>query len=202
MLRCLSAVGLVLVLVSGTPCQGVAGAATPTEVVRTFQKGLLAVMKEAESLGVDGRYRRLAPLVTQSFRLPLMARIAAGAYWNTANDTQRRRFVSAFSRMGVSTLATLFDGHNGETFKVLGERPVKRVVLVDTHIVRPDDAPVDITYVVGRFDEGWYMIDVLLDRDVSELKVRQSEYRAVLAKGGIEALIAILDRKADELLGQ
>ena len=203
MRRGISAWSLALILFALTPCQGTADPSTPTNVVRTFQSGLLDVMKQADNLGVQGRYERLRPLVEQTFHLPVMARIATGTYWDRADGSLKRRFVSSFVRMGVSTLATLFDGYSGESFAIVGERPpIDVTVIVKTQILRPDDSPVDIAYVTRRFDGRWYVIDVLLDGDVSELKVRKSEYRLVLRKGGIEALIVTLDNKADELLGQ
>ena len=203
MRRGIWALSLVVTWIAIAPCHGIADPMSPTDVVRTFQSGLLGVMKEADELGVQGRYKRLRPLVEQVFHLPVMARIIAGSYWDRADGSLKRRFVSSFARMGVSTLATLFDGYSGETFAIEGERPpIKRTVVVKTQILRVDDSPVDIAYVTRQFDSRWYVIDVLLDGYISELKVRKSEYRSVLRKGGIEALIVTLDRKADELLEQ
>jgi phospholipid transport system substrate-binding protein len=70
---------------------------------------------------------------------------------------------------------------------------------VDTQLVRPQDPPVPLTYVMAERDGSWRIIDVLLDRSISELAVRRSEYNQVLRNGGLNELAATLDKKADQL---
>ena len=189
------------VLVAAIP----AGAAEvePRVLVERFQGNLLAVMKEAETLGVKGRYDRLVSSIEETFYLPLMIRIASGPYWKGANQTQRSRLISAFRRMSVSRVATLFDGYAGETFEAIGEKPgPQNTLLVKTRIVIPDKSSVNLTYVAKAIKERWRLIDVIVDDGISELSVRRSEYRRVLQKEGVDGLIAILNKKADELIAQ
>lgn len=192
---------VLFVLVAAVP----AGAAEvePRVLVERFQENLLAVMKEAETLGVKGRYDRLISSIKETFYLPLMIRIASGPYWKGANQTQRSRLISAFRRMSVSRVATLFDGYGGETFEAIGEKPgPQNTLLVKTRIVIPDKPSVNLTYVAKTIKERWRLIDVIVDDGISELSVRRSEYRRVLRKEGVDGLIATLNKKADELIAQ
>ena len=192
---------VLFVLVAAIP----AGAAEvePRVLVERFQGNLLAVMKEAETLGVKGRYDRLVSSIEETFYLPLMVRIASGPYWKGANQTQRSRLISAFRRMSVSRVATLFDGYAGETFEAIGEKPgPQNTLLVKTRIVIPDKSSVNLTYVAKAIKERWRLIDVIVDDGISELSVRRSEYRRVLQKEGVDGLIATLNKKADELIAQ
>ena len=176
---------------------------SPSAVVRNFQVGLLSIMKEADRLTVKERYERLAPLIEGTYQLSDMIRIASGSSWAQATADQKDRLRSAFKRMGVTTLATLFSGYSGESFEIVGERPsTQETVIIASHIVRPEKSPIVINYVTRRTGERWYVIDVILDKAISELKVRQSEYRAVLQKDGIEGLINVLNGKADQLVAQ
>ena len=137
---------VLFVLVSAIP----AGAAEvePRVLVERFQGNLLAVMKEADTLGVKGRYDRLVISIENTFYLPLMIRIASGSFWKGANQTQRSRLISAFRRMSVSKVATLFNGYAGETFEAIGEKPgPQNTRLVKTRIVIPDKPSVNLTYV-------------------------------------------------------
>ena len=182
-----------------------AGAAEvePRVLVERFQGNLLAVMKEAETLGVKGRYDRLVSSIEETFYLPLMIRVASDPYWKGANQTQRSRLISAFRRMSVSKVATLFDAYSGETFEAIGEKPgPQNTLLVKTRIVIPDKPSVNLTYVAKTINERWRLIDVIVDDGISELSVRRSEYRRVLQKEGVDGLIAILNKKADELIAQ
>jgi phospholipid transport system substrate-binding protein len=129
-----------------------------------------------------------------------MVRIASSTYWAQATNDQKRRLLSAFKRMGGTTLATLFSGYSGESFEVLGERSGPQdTMIVTSQILRPGKKSISINYVTRRYDDRWYVIDVILDKSISELTVRQSEYRSVLQKEGVEGLINLLDGKANEL---
>ena len=192
---------VLFVLVAAVP----AGAAEvePRVLVERFQGNLLAVMKEAETLGVKGRYDRLMSSIEETFYLPLMIRIASGPYWKGANQTQRSRLISAFRRMNVSKVATLFDAYAGETFEAIGEKPgPQNTLLVETRIVIPDKPSVNLTYVAKTIKERWRLIDIIIDNGISELSVRRSEYRRVLQNDGIDGLIATLNKKADELIAR
>ena len=176
-------------------------AETPDIVVQKFQQQLLATMKEAKKLTVQQRYKILEPSVVRTFHLPLMTRISAGDFWKSATKEQKTRLIAAFRRMSISTLATLFSGYNGETFKSLGAKPGPRQLrLIKTEMTRPNKNAVPITYISKKFRNRWYMIDVMVDSGISELKVRRSEYRGILKREGINGLIKALNKKADELV--
>lgn len=173
----------------------------PSALVQAFQSDLLEVMKQGKELGLAGRSARLAPMIERSFHLTLMIATSSSPYWRKATPEQRRRLVEAYKRMSGSILATYFDDYDGETFETVREREgPQRTVLVDTRVVRPDDDPVNISYVVVRLGERWWIIDVIVGGGISEVSVRRSEYQRLLAEGGIERLISALDDKADKLL--
>ncbi|MEX2450520.1 MAG: ABC transporter substrate-binding protein [Rhodospirillales bacterium] len=173
---------------------------SPVAVVQQFQKNLLDVMKDAKSFTVLQRYRRLEPSVTKAFHLPLMTRIATGAFWDKADQEQKVQLVAAFRRMSITTLATLFDGYNGETFENRGEKDGPRGLrLIRTEMTRPAKKAIPLTYVSKQFQERWFVIDVIVDDGISELTVKRSEYRQILSQQGIDGLIKALNKKADEL---
>ena len=174
---------------------------TPSDIVEGFQAQLLQVMKEAQNLSVRERFDRLSSSVENAFHVQLMIQIATGSYWKEATTSERIQLVEAFHRMSVSTLATLFDGYSGEVFKLVKESPgPQKTQIVMTKLWKLDKSTIDIAYVTRRFKEGWRIIDVIVDSGISELKVRQSEYRLVLKNEGVSGLISLLNNKADELI--
>ncbi len=173
----------------------------PAQVVTAFHDTLLGVMKDAEALGVKGRYEKLAQRIEQSFHLALMAQIGAGSHWRKATKAQTDKLVAAFSRLSISTYASQFSDYSGQSFETQGQKPgPQKTVLVKTQIIDPGSDPVDLTYVTREIKGRWRIIDVLLDTGISQLAVRRSEYSRILKTGGIDALTRILDTKADELL--
>lgn len=180
--------------------------AEPSEsraVVEGFHQVIIAVMKDAQRLGHKGRAERLAPLIERTFHLPTMIQVASGSAWRTATLEQRERLVAAFTRFSVATYANNFDDYGGERFETLGNRDGPQGTrIVETKIVKSDGSSVDIAYVLKRSSDGWRAVDVVVDRGISELALRRSEYAAVLRTGGVDALIATLNKKADELAAQ
>ena len=186
-----------LVLVS----PAIAGAAaSPTAVIERLHQSLIETMKDAQKLGIDGRYKQLQPILEKSFDFERMIAIAAGSYWTGADEAQRRRLLDAFTELSITTYAARFNGFSGESFEVLGQRQGPRdTTLVDTRLNRTDGPPVPITYVMAERDGEWRIVDVLLEKSISELAVRRSEYNQVLRTSGTEGLSETLDEKAAQL---
>ena len=175
--------------------------AEPSEVVGRFHEVLLSVMKKASTTSATARYKELKPEMEKAFNLPFMIRITVGSSWNRASEQQKSGLIEAFKRMSVGTYASRFTGYSGQIFKTLKVRTgPKGTRLVDTRIDSPSDYPVRITYVMGKFGDNWKIIDVLLDRGISEMAVRASEYRSILRSRGARALARALSKKATNLL--
>jgi phospholipid transport system substrate-binding protein len=187
-----------LVLLSPIAAQAAPG---PTEVIRNFCGQLLDVMQHATALGARGRYQKLEPIVVGAFDLPFMARLSVGPSWATLAAEQKRRVARAYGRYMTAVYATRFDGYSGERFEFLGEQKIKRGMMVKTRIVKANGEPVSINFVLHDNDIAWQIRDVYLDSAISELATRRSEFAALLRSGGIDALIASLNKKADDLQG-
>jgi phospholipid transport system substrate-binding protein len=186
-----------LMLLSGPTAEA---ASAPTDVIDRLHQNLLATMKDAQRLGIDGRYKQLAPVLEQSFDFERMIAAAAGSYWTNADDSQRRKLLDAFTNLSISTYAARFNRFSGESFEVIGERQGPRdTMLVDTRLNRTDGPPVAITYVLAEREGTWKIVDVLLDKSISELAVRRSEYNQILRSSGTEGLAQNLDEKAREM---
>ena len=177
-----------------------AQASGPQQVVERLHESLLEVMRNAGELGYEGRYERLEPVLEQSYDFPFMIRVALGPTWRELDERQRAELTKLFTDMSVANYAARFDGFDGERFEILGEAPGPReAVLVESRIVLPDDDPVELNYLLRESEDGWRIIDVLLDARYSELARQRAEFAAVLRDGGVPDLVAILERKIAQL---
>jgi phospholipid transport system substrate-binding protein len=176
-------------------------AGQPSEVVETFHRSLLDVMKSAATTQVQGRYEQLESPIGSTFNLPFMIQIASGAKWRDANDEEKKKLADAFKRVSVGTYAQRFDGFSGERFETVGEQDgPSGSKLVQTRIVRPNKEAVPITYVTRKFGDAWRVVDVIVSNGISELAVRRSEYNGILNSGGPGELVTKLNQKADAIL--
>jgi phospholipid transport system substrate-binding protein len=175
----------------------------PQEVIERLHASLLEVMQGADELGYQGRYERLEPVLQKSYDFPFMIRIALGPAWRELDEGQRAELTELFMDMSVANYAARFDGYNGERFEILGQEPGPRdAVLVQSRIVLSDDEPVQLNYLLKQFDDGWRIIDVLLDARYSELARQRAEFAAVLRSGGVPDLMATLERKIAQLTAE
>jgi len=177
-----------------------AAASEPREVVERLNATLLDVMRKAGELGYEGRYEQLAPVLEDSYDFPFMTRVAVGAAWRDLDEAQQTRLTELFTEMSIASYAARFDGYGGERFEILAQEPAPRdTVVVQTRIVPPADKPIDLNYVLKEFEDGWRIIDVLLESKYSELARQRSEFAAVLRGGGPSDLETTLERKIAEL---
>jgi phospholipid transport system substrate-binding protein len=191
--------GLVAVGFGFAPAAVHAGSA-PRAVVEGFYATLLDVMKQAGSLGFEGRYRRLQPAIESAFNLPLMIRLAVGPQWNTLSPTQQGRMVEAFKRFTIATYASRFDGYEGERFEVRGETaPPTGGTLVETRLVPPKGDIVELNYLLRQTEGTWQIIDVFLSGTISELATRRAEFTSVLSRDGADGLVGMLERKVADI---
>ena len=176
--------------------------AAPAAVVEGFHAALLDAMRNARALGPRGRERRLRPAMQAAFDLPAMTRIAVGPPWTGLAEGERQALVSAFSDWVVATYVSRFDGYAGESFATTGESVLQSGDrLVRTQLLRPDDAPVQLNYLLRGGEGRWRVVDVYLNGTISELASRRAEFTTLLREGGAERLAAELRRRTGALLG-
>ena len=169
---------------------------TPQAQVEDFNRTLLYVMKNAQSLGYAGRRDALAPKLNALYHLPAMARIAVGQHWRTLSPQQQAKLVDAFTRLTVATYANRFNGWSGEKIEMRGTKDVRaKTILVQTAIVRPGDEDVAINYLMRQFSTGWRVIDVYLKESYSEMATKRSEYTSIISRQGFDALIREIEAK-------
>jgi phospholipid transport system substrate-binding protein len=186
-------------LATGVFAQRTAAALDPQETVRTFYGILVENMREGRMLGESGRYAKLAPVVSQTFAVPAMTRLAVGPAWSTLTAAQRQQLIAAFAHYIAATYADQFDTYSGEQLEVTGQRPFGADVMVQTRIVKASGEATRLDYLM-RQEQGSPMIsDVYLDGSISQLAVHRSEFHSILQRQGVNGLVMALNRKVDLL---
>lgn len=173
----------------------------PEKTINGLNAKLLDTMKQAQQLGVQGRYDALAPVLAKTYDIASMSRIAVGQPWDSLQPAQKAAVTDAFARMMVATYAKRFDGFSGETFQIVeiaDRAPTDK--MVKTRIVQSNGKPVAINYLMRQTGPEWKIVDVYLDGTISELASRRAEFTSILRSGGPDALIASLRKQGDKLL--
>jgi phospholipid transport system substrate-binding protein len=177
-----------------------APAGAPQATISTFYDALLATMKDGPALGFQGRLKELAPAIRRAFDLPLMTRLMVGPQWAGLTPEQQQQLVAAFSEFSIATYASRFDDYSGERFEVEpAATPTTSGVIVHSKLVKAEGDAVQLDYLMHDTDSGWQIVDVYLSGTVSELATRRSEFSSIMRRGGADALVDVLQKKAAAL---
>ncbi len=172
-----------------------AEAEQPSAVVKRLHTALLAVMKEAKTLGFEGRFQRLLPVVTEEFDLPFIARTTLGSYWGELSQEQRSQFLKIFGELSVTDYARHFDGYSGEHFTIEKEIPLPRGNMqVRSKLIIPGDTSVIFDYLLHKTDGQWRIVNIFAN-GVSDLAVKRAEYRRIIKTQGFQSLLNQLKAK-------
>jgi phospholipid transport system substrate-binding protein len=164
--------------------------------VERLYDALWEVIPQGKELAYEERYARLDPVIQEVYDLPFMSAKTLGRYWKGLSEQDRQRWVTAFTRMTVSTYADRFDKYAGQRFEILTVEPSShRTMMVRTQILPANEDPVELDYRLRDADGSWRVIDLFMNGTVSELALRRSEYSSVFKRDGFESLLSSLEEK-------
>jgi phospholipid transport system substrate-binding protein len=173
------------------------GNGDPKAIVQSFYDTLEETMKQGPELGFDGRYKKLEPVIHETFDTPVMAKIAIGSEWTNFSAEQKKQMLETFDQYMVTTYASRFKTYKGQKFEV-GEvkTPADNRALVETKLVRSNGEPIALNYLFRPDANGnWKIIDVYLSGAISEMARMRSDFSATVTGGGADALIKALEKK-------
>ena len=175
--------------------------ATPAgDVVGRLNGAFLQVMQNAATLGYEGRYKELEPVVADTFDFALMARVAMGGHWQNLTEDQKQTLVDTFRRYSTATYAARFDGFSNQRFEILGEEEkAQNTVLVKNQIADDKSDPIRIDYLLRPEQGQLKIIDIYLKGSISQLSVYRSEFIDVMGSKGFDGLIATLDQRIAQM---
>lgn len=170
----------------------VAAGPDPAAPVKALDEALLNAMKTGHAATLSARTAKLLPVVRATHDLTAMAAKVVGPAWATASAADRAALIETFARHSAVSYAANFSSYAGERFAVdsaivpRGEDRVVRTKL----IAAGSGAALD--YRVRSGPEGWRIADIYAD-GISQIAVQRSEFSAIIASGGVAALVRKLD---------
>ena len=193
---------LLQLVVTGTLLIGAAYAVLDPAAtqIESLDNALLASMKAAPTLTMAEQYRQLAPVIERTFDLPVMTAFAVGSAWANFSREEQQALVVAFTRLTIASYAHNFTSFDGERFEIQPDVAVRGVdKIVQTRLISPHSAPVNLTYRMRESAGSWKIIDVYYGA-ISQLTTRRADFAAPIASGGAAGLIAHLNSLSDNLL--
>src|SRR5262249_39828616 len=84
---------VVLVAVLARAARAGAEASPAAQVIAHLDEGILAVMKQGDALGYQGRVERYGPLVEAAYDIPFMAEKSLGQGWKDLSEGDRAKWI-------------------------------------------------------------------------------------------------------------
>jgi phospholipid transport system substrate-binding protein len=178
-----------------------ARAADPaTATIAKLNDTLLSVLKNAETLGFQGRLEKLRPEVADAFDLAFMAEKSIGRYWKPLSDADKARWVALFQEYTAATYAGNFDHFGNQKFEISGEEPSQNdTTVVHTTLIDPGGENTALDYRLHQTPKGPKVIDIYLKGTVSQLALQRSDFTSALERGGLDGLTTTIRGKIDDL---
>jgi phospholipid transport system substrate-binding protein len=176
-------------------------AATQAEalVKRTAEDTLRTLERRRAEL--DGNPTAIYDLVGNKlaphFDFELITRSAVGRDWNKASADQRRLLIKSFRELLVSTYAKSLAKYAGEQVLYKPSRAGTRAgtVVVPTEVTGGGGPSIPIDYRMHKQSGSWKVYDLVID-NVSMISNYRGQFRATIARSGIDGLIRELQSKA------
>jgi phospholipid transport system substrate-binding protein len=197
-LRVAALAGVLVVFVSlgGKPPSAHEGAGDPGAFVQRLGDEVVGILRQGDEASSDRRDRFRA-LFGSNFDVPAIGRFVLGRHWRIASEEQRSEYLALFREYVVDIYARQFSTYSGETFLVNRQRRLDEAdTLVSTEIRHPTKAPIHVDFRVRAGDEGFTIVDVIVER-VSLIVTKRSEFQSILEREGMQGLLSRLRAYVD-----
>ena len=125
-----------------------------------------------------------------------MSASVVGRYWRQASGSQKATFKKEFSYLVTTTYASALSSYNRDRvqfYPARGNYEGHSTLNVRSVIVRANGQRIPVTYNVVRTGNSWKVYDFSIE-NVSIVQSYRSQFAGVLSNGGMNALIARLNK--------
>jgi phospholipid transport system substrate-binding protein len=186
--------------IGAAPPVRIGDAEAAIEPIRQLVDGLLQVMKAGTATPFSIRFGTLAPIIDRTFDLAAIMRDSVGPSWVRLTPNQQSILIQAYRPYSVATYVHSFDKFDGQRFVISpGTRAVGNEQVVLTRILLKAGNGHELDYVMREGGSGWRAVDVLAEGSISWVAVQRSDFRRLLAGGGVLALVDSLRSKTLDL---
>jgi phospholipid transport system substrate-binding protein len=163
--------------------------------VDRLNDALIEIMKGGKQLGYQGRYKKLEPVVKDTFEFEAVSQIALGAHWKKLDKPQKTAFMQKITDLSIATYAAQFKDYAGESFKFDSSQDMKNGrMLLRYNLVAPKEKPIKFEYIVSELNGQWQIINIIVD-GISDLALKKAQYTSVIDREGFDSLLNKLTQK-------
>ena len=162
------------------------------QFVRDLVENAIDILKLPKD-AVAERKAGIERLLDSRFDLPTITRLVLGRYWRKATPQQKQSFATVFRTHIIMVYNSQLGLYEDQIVDIKQVTPLNETdTVIFTEIAQEDDPPLRIDWRVREKGGEMKVVDVAAE-GVSMVTTKRSEYRSVLAREGLDSLIARLD---------
>ncbi len=179
-----------------TPTRAQQGAGADAGFVQSFGDKLVAVVNGSGS--ASQKEQELRPLIDGAVDVNTIAQFCLGRFATTATPQQVQEFTQLFHGVLVNNITAKIGDYRGVTFHMTPSSTTMRgsEAYVATVVQRPNDAPINVSWVVSNASGSPKIVDVVAEGTSLRLTQR-SDYASYLNHNGnnIDSLLSAMRRQ-------
>jgi phospholipid transport system substrate-binding protein len=178
------------------PARADSATQSATAFVTRTGNALIGVVNGAGS--TQDKRQKLTSIIDQTVDVDGVAKFCLGRFWRQASADQQQRYVKTFHQVLVGNITAKLGEYQGVRFTVNRAVPNGDQVQVDTTVLRPNQPPTDVQWVIGSPSSDPKIVDVVAEGTSLRLTQR-SDYASYLSHNSdnINALIAAMQQQVE-----
>ena len=179
---------LLFIILCITPFKNAVANPDAVNMIENLHSILSINMQQADTLGYQGRYDNLSPLIDDYFDFPLIAEVILSRHWKTINQQQQKDFIEQLRELTKTTYAARFNEYIDEKFITIKTEELKKGrLLIKTEIQSAEEETVSLNYLVHPDNGDWKIISVIAN-GVNDLSLKRAEYSTIIREQGFDHL--------------
>jgi phospholipid transport system substrate-binding protein len=165
--------------------------------VKSTGDRLVAVVNGSGSAG--SKRSQMTQIIDSDVDVDGIGRFCLGRYWKQATPDQQKKYLALFHEVLVTNITSKLGEYQGVTFTMGRARPQDEEAVVSTTVVRPNNGPTAVDWVIANPSGSPKIIDVVAEGTSLRLTQRQ-DYASYLThnNGNVDALIAAMKNQVSQ----
>ncbi len=160
--------------------------ASPEQAVDSFH---LALVKAMQADSAITRKNIIDEAIGNYFNVQTIARISLGRNWRTLDSEKQSAYIALMTELISSSYTSRFNDYDGQTFVIVESSSIASNRTRVKSVLNTSSEVVNLDYQLLTRDDTWRIYDIVAN-GVSDLSLKRSNYAALFASGGLEAVIA------------
>jgi phospholipid transport system substrate-binding protein len=142
---------------------------------------------------------QMTQIISSDVDVDGIGRFCLGRYWRQATPEQQKQYLTLFHEVLVTNITSKLGEFKGVTFTMGRARPQDEEAVVSTTVVRPNNAPTAVDWIIANPTSQPKIIDVVAEGTSLRLTQRQ-DYMSYMAhnNNNVDALIAAMKNQISQ----